>query len=110
MKPSKRKKTKRIRRLNLLFRFIVLLFFSLWLLFWDSNSWRMHHRIDEETKRLNDLESQYNKSIESIQTQMDSLNNIEYLERYAREKYYMKQKGETIYILESSTDSTSNDQ
>ena len=52
---------------------LVLLGFVLWMLFLDTNSWLIHHELNSE---------------------------IEELESFARQEYYMKRENEEIYIIE----------
>ena len=59
----------------------------------------MHQKIDAEIAQLEQAKQAYLDKIKKAQSQIDSFNNVRFLERYARQHYYMKRKGETIYIL-----------
>ena len=79
---------------------IILLVFVIWMLFWDSNSWFIHHELNSE---INDLESEkefYKKGIEKNDEAIKELSREEGVEKLAREEYYMKKENEDIYIIE----------
>lgn len=54
----------------------------------------------EQIKQLQKDEVHYQKSIEKLDFEADRLfNDQEELEKFAREKYYMKKPGEDIYVI-----------
>ena len=82
----------------------VLLFFCVWMIFLDNGSYFRHRVLD---KQINDLEdnANYNKEeIKKDQENIKQLKNSEQVEKYAREKYYMKKDSEDIYIIEFEGD------
>ena len=84
----------------------VLLSFSIWMVFLDNYSYFDHRFLDGQIKELEDNKVYYQQEIEKDKKQIKALNNIEQIERYAREKYFMKKDSEDIYIIEFENDST----
>ncbi|MFT4575524.1 MAG: cell division protein DivIC [Polaribacter sp.] len=82
---------------------LILVGFSIWMLFFDGNSYLVHKEFNSEIKELETAIEFYKKRIEQdkiiIKTFQDSLQ----LERFAREKYLMKKENEDIYLIEFDT-------
>ncbi|WP_445956471.1 FtsB family cell division protein [Yeosuana sp.] len=79
---------------------IILVVFIVWMLFFDANSWLIHHELNSD---IDDLESQkeyYQKEIEKDKKAIKKLSTEEGLEKFAREEYYMKRDSEEIFIIE----------
>lgn len=79
---------------------LILAAFIIWMLFFDANSWLIHHELNTE---INDLENQkeyYRKEIEKDNKALKELSTEEGLEKFARETYYMKRDNEDIFIIE----------
>lgn len=79
---------------------LILLVFSVWMLFFDSNSYLIHRELNEEIEKLKNNEEYYREEIEKDRSVMKQLQDDEGMERYAREKYFMKRKNEDIFIIE----------
>ena len=74
--------------------------FLIWMLFFDANSWLIHHELNSD---INDLESEkeyYRREIEKDNKAIKTLSSEEGLEKLARETYYMKRENEEIYVIE----------
>src|SRR5690554_340483 len=84
--------------------FVVLLFFVIWILFLDDASFFQHRVLNKEIKTLESNKNYYKEEIRNDQKQIKELKNTEYIERYAREKYFMKKNNEDIYIIEYEND------
>lgn len=84
--------------------FVVLLFFAIWILFLDDASYLRHRVLNKEIKTLESNKKYYQDEIENDQKQIKELNNIEKVEYYAREKYYMQKPDEDVYIIEYEND------
>ena len=77
--------------------------FTVWITFFDESNLFVQR---QRTKELNDL----NKKIEYYKGQVDQtkqeLNDLQndpvILEKYAREKYFMKRDNEEVFIIDSS--------
>lgn len=79
---------------------IITLFFIVWLLFFDTYSYFDHRNIDKEIQKLEENKAYYIEQIEADKKSNRKLDKMEEVERYAREKYFMKRENEDIYIIE----------
>ena len=72
----------------------------IWILFLDSNSiitnLKLKSQINELVKKINQLK----KEIEIDKKLINTLRNLDSLEKYGREKHFMKKENEEIYIIE----------
>ena len=82
----------------------VLLFFCTWMVFLDNYSYFDHRVLDKQIEDLEDNSSYYEQEIKKDQKNIKQLKNSEQIEKYAREKYYMKKDSEDIYIIEFEGD------
>ncbi len=82
----------------------VLLFFITWMLFLDNYSYFGHRVLDKQINELEDNANYYKEEIKKDQKNIKQLKNPEQIEKYAREKYYMKKDSEEIYIIEFEGD------
>jgi cell division protein FtsB len=80
--------------------FITGLGFIVWMVFFDQESFIDQFRL---SRTLNDLEHQkeyYLEEIEKTRGAIDILeNDTAHLEKYAREKYYMKKDNEDVFVI-----------
>jgi cell division protein DivIC len=74
--------------------------FLFWILFLDSHSWLTHIELNTEIETLQQRKKNLQKSIAKDQKAIEQLNNLDSLEKYAREQYGHKKEGETIFIIE----------
>ena len=70
------------------------------MLFFDSNSWFIHHELNTEMDNLEAEKEYYKKEIEKDNKAIKKLSTEEGLEKFAREEYYMKRDKEEIFIIE----------
>ncbi len=82
---------------------LILLIFAGWMFFLDSNSWFIHHELDQEINELETNKKYYKKEIAKDRNIIDKLNDSFELESYARQNYYMKRANEDIYIIQYDT-------
>lgn len=82
----------------------VLLFFAAWMIFLDNYSYFEHRILDNQIDELEDNKEYYQEEIKKDEQQIKQLRNPEQIEKYAREKYYMKKDSEDIYIIEFEGD------
>ena len=82
----------------------VLLFFATWMIFLDNYSYFDHRFLDNQINELNDNKKYYQEEINKDKQSIKQLKNPEQIEKYAREKYYMKKDSEDIYIIEYEGD------
>ena len=84
----------------------VLLFFLIWMLFLDNYSQLEHRVLDKEIHELEANKKYYQDEIRKDQNQINALKDPNQVEKYAREKYYMKRQNEDIYVIDFDTTST----
>lgn len=77
----------------------VLLVFLVWMLFFDTNSWLTHKKLDKEISEIENNIDYYNQEIEKDQKTLKSLRDSVEIERFARETYFMKRKNEDVFII-----------
>lgn len=74
--------------------------FIVWMLFLDVNSFLIHSELDQEIIELEESIEYYRKEIKIDQEQLQELNSDpEKLEKFARERYWMKKQGEEIFLI-----------
>ena len=83
---------------------IVSVFFVIWILFLDNYSYLDHRVLNKEIDELEDNKIYYQEEIKKDKDQIKKLKNPAQIEKYAREKYYMKKDSEDIYIIEFEGD------
>lgn len=83
---------------------LVLLFFTVWMLFLDNYSYLEHRLLNKEIDELEDNKKYYQEEIRKDNENIKKLKNPGQVEKYAREKYYMKRDNEDIYIIEFEDD------
>jgi len=80
--------------------FIAFAAFTVWMLFFDERDvfTMRHHR--QELKELQQSKKYYTEQINQERTELESLkNNPATLEKYARERYYMKRDNEDLFLI-----------
>ncbi len=85
--------------------FLLLLFFSIWMFFLDNYSYFDHRILNKEIDILEDNKQYYQDEISKDKHNIKLLKNPSQIEKYAREKYFMKKDSEDIYIIEYDGDS-----
>ncbi len=79
---------------------LVLIFFIVWMLFLDNYSYFDHRILEKEINELEDNKEYYQQEITKDEKSIKEMNYPGHIERYAREKYYMKRDSEDIYIID----------
>ena len=80
---------------------LVLTLFVVWMLFFDTNSWWFTHReLNNEIEKLKQQKIHLQEEIADDKKILNNLKSKEDLEKFAREKYYLKQDNEEIYLIE----------
>ena len=80
--------------------FLILIVYIVWMVIFDANSWLIHSDLNDEIKVLNSKIEFYNSEIEKDKKEINTLNSIDGIEKYAREHYKMKKENEVVYIIE----------
>ena len=74
--------------------------FLIWILFLDSNSVVVNIKLKSQIKELENKINQLQKEIEIDEKLITTLKNLDSLEKYGREKHFMKKQNEEIFIIE----------
>lgn len=82
---------------------IILLFFAVWMVFFDENSFLRHQEFNKEIQKLEDGKDYFDTEIKKDTEFLEKLQNKEELEKFAREEYKMKKEDEEIFIIEYDT-------
>lgn len=82
---------------------IIILLFVFWMIFFDSNSLIIHSELNNDIKELNEQKSYYKKEITKDNIELEMIKSDSGLEKYAREKLYMKKDNEEIFLIEYDT-------
>lgn len=83
---------------------LVSLFFLVWMFFLDNYSYINHRFLDKDIEELETNKKYYQNEISKDKKSIKTLKNPHQIEKYAREKYYMKKENEDIYIIEYEAD------
>lgn len=79
---------------------LVLTAFVIWMVFIDQNSLLIHLELRREIKKLEKQQQFLQDEIEKDKVIIDRLSDPKELEKFARERYYLKKKNEEIYLIE----------
>ena len=77
--------------------------FTIWILFLDSNSWLTQRELDSEIEKLEQQKNKLRKAIIKDQYTIDQLENLDSLERFAREHYGHKKDNETLFLIDTDS-------
>jgi len=76
------------------------IFLGVWILFFDKNDVSTQLELRKEVKDLQEERDYYFNEINTISYDLHELStNPKTLEKFAREKYYMKRDNEDIFVL-----------
>lgn len=80
---------------------IVSVFFVVWMIFFDQNSYFIHKELDKEIKSLSQDKEYYEGKLEKESIQIHQMKtNVSEIERVARERHYLKKEDEDVFIIE----------
>jgi len=80
--------------------FLVTIGMIVWLLYFDKNDVFTQLDLIRKCKKLNDEKQYYIQEIEKNRTQVTELqNNMNSLETFARENYFMKKDNEDVFVI-----------
>ena len=77
--------------------------FAIWMLFFDSNSWLSHRKLNKEIEVLKRQKEFLQKEIVKDRDIIRESNTPEGREKFGRENYYFKKENEDIFIIEYDT-------
>lgn len=79
---------------------LVLTLFLVWMLFFDQNSLLIHLELKREINKLEKQQEFLREQIARDKEVIDRLSDPQELEKFARERYYLKKEGEEIFLIE----------
>jgi cell division protein FtsB len=80
--------------------FLTVIALSVWVVFFDKNDLKTQIELRKEVKQLTEERNYFAKEIEGTTSVINELyTNPKTLEKFAREKYYMKRDNEDIFVL-----------
>ena len=82
--------------------FIVLIF-VIWMIFFDTNSLIIHNELSNDIDKLNKQKKYFINEINKDKSELKLLQTDSGLEKYAREKLFMKKENEDIFLVEYDT-------
>ncbi len=80
----------------------IILGFIIWMVFLDTHSLIIHSELNKEIEELEVEKKALKEIIKNDKKTIKQLNNIDSLERFAREEYGYKKQNETIFIIENT--------
>lgn len=91
----------KIRKHRLFNKYVItVVLFFVFLIFFDSNNLLNRYKAKKEIRKVQTEIDIYNKKTDEDQKKLDALkDNVDSLETFAREQYYMKKNNEDIYII-----------
>ena len=82
------------------FYFVGAVIFIGWMVFFDANDFYSQYKLKSKLSDLENQRDHYLQEIEKVKADREALlNDKSQLERFAREKYYMKKEGEEVFIV-----------
>jgi len=100
VKFSEIKQKKWVRVLGSMYVIILLLFLT-WMVFFDTNSYFIHKELNDDINALEQTKEFYREEIDKDKRFIEKMKDSDEVEKYAREKYYLKRENEDIYIIEN---------
>lgn len=80
--------------------FIAISFFLVWMLFFDARDWGLITDNKNKLEELQKSEKHLSAQISDTRKELDMLKtSAQTIEKYAREKYYMKKDNEDLFIV-----------
>ena len=79
---------------------LVSVVFVLWMLFFDTNSFRIYWSLNNKVKELEKQKQSLIQEIKADQAFIQRMKDTTSMERFGREKYFLKKNNEDIFIIE----------
>ena len=74
--------------------------FGIWVYFFDSSGCKSQRHLKRQINNLSYKTSFYEKEIQRIDSILEFLNDDEKFIRFAREKYFLRKRGEKLFVIE----------
>ena len=82
---------------------VIIILFIFWMIFFDSNSLIIHNELNNDINELYEQKSYYEKEIVKDNIELKLIQSDSGLEKYAREKLFMKKDNEEVFLIEYDT-------
>ena len=82
---------------------IIIILFVIWMIFFDTNSLLMHFELNKKIKKLENQKTYYQNEIKKDRASINEIESDSGIEKYAREKLFMKKENEEIFLIEFDT-------
>ena len=79
---------------------IIAVLFLVWMFFFDTNSFFIHNELDTDIEALENNKEFYQEEIDNDKAFIQKMKDSNEVEKFAREKYYLKKENEDIFIIE----------
>jgi cell division protein DivIC len=79
---------------------LVSVFFIVWMLFFDTNSFRILWSLESKIDNLEQQKKELIRQIDEDRLMIQKLSDSIELEKFGREQYYLKKADEDIFIVE----------
>ncbi|MBZ0326443.1 MAG: septum formation initiator family protein [Altibacter sp.] len=79
---------------------IILVLFIIWMFFFDTNSFLIHKELNDDIKALEENKEFYQEEIKQDKSFIEKMQDSNEIEKFAREKYFLKKPNEDIYLIE----------
>ena len=79
---------------------LVSVFFIVWMLFFDTNSFRILWSLESKINHLEQQKKELIRQINEDRLMIQKLSDSIELEKFGREQYYLKKANEDIFIVE----------
>ena len=79
--------------------FLVLVFFSMWMIFFDKHGLYDNWGLSQKVNQMEADRNYYIERIEEVKEDRKDLHNN--IEKYGRENYFMKKDNEDVFIFET---------
>lgn len=81
--------------------FITGFIFVLWILFFDSYNFIYHWELKDKKQELMEERDRLKVETQKNKLFIQKLNNLQFAEKYARERFLMKKDSEDIFIIDT---------
>ena len=79
---------------------LILSAFLVWMFFFDTNSFLIQKELQSQIESLEAEKKYLEGEIEKDRKALKNLSSDEAMEKFARERYFMKKKNEAVFIIE----------
>lgn len=79
---------------------IILILFVIWMFFFDTNSFLIHNELNDDIKVLQNNADFYQKEIDGDKEFIKRMEDSNEMEKFARERYFLKKENEDIFLIE----------